>query len=220
MHCHALMFDLDGTLVTSLDFVERSWSRWADQFGLNVAEVLGFLHGKPAMATLRHFLPDANEAKLQDIFLTLENYEATHVEGIDALPGAREFLTQLTELGVPWGIVTSGSRKVATARINFARLPFPPMLITSEDIIWGKPHPQPFLLGASRLGVEPEKCVGFEDSFAGLASVQAAGCQVVEIKTAQSVEHGLKVNSVLYNYRSLRVVPRYNHFFLSFHQGC
>lgn len=47
MHCNALLFDLDGTLVTSLDYVERSWRRWAEQQGLCATEVLDFLHGKP-----------------------------------------------------------------------------------------------------------------------------------------------------------------------------
>lgn len=217
MHCNALMFDLDGTLVTSLDFVERSWNRWAGQYGLDSEEVRHFLHGKPAMATLKHFLPDAGDAQLQAIFLTLENYEATHTEGINALPGAREFLLQLNTLGVPWGIVTSGSLNVASARITCSGLPFPPVLITSESIIWGKPHPQPFLLGASRLGVEPSECVGFEDSVAGLTSVQAAGCQVVEVKTPHSGLHNLGGKPVIEDYCRLRIKPLYDHFYLSFH---
>ncbi|MBU9818925.1 HAD-IA family hydrolase [Rahnella sp. Lac-M11] len=217
MHCNALMFDLDGTLVTSLDFVEHSWNRWAAQYGLDIEEVRRFLHGKPAMATLRHFLPDAGEAQLQDIFLTLEDYEATHTEGITALPGAREFLAQLNTLGVPWGIVTSGSFNVASARIACSALPPPPILITSENITWGKPHPQPFLLGASRLGVEPSECIGFEDSIAGLTSVQAAGCQVVEVKTPHSGHHNLRIKPVIEDYRRLRIKALYDHFYLSFH---
>lgn len=214
MHFHALLFDLDGTLVTSLDFVERSWTRWAQQHHLNVAEVLQFLHGKPAIATLRHFLPQASSAELSDIFLSLEEYEATHTEGIEALPGACDLLAQLSVLGVPWGIVTSGSLKVASARIRDTGLPSPTVLVTSEDITGGKPHPQPFLLGASLLGVAPSRCVAFEDSLAGLQSVCAAGCQAVEIKTAQSVAHHLGALPVLTDYRRVSISPRDDHFFL------
>lgn len=217
MHCDALLFDLDGTLVTSLDFVERSWRRWSEQQGLCAAEVLGFLHGKPAMATLRHFMPQASEAELQHQFLTLEDYEATHTDSIAALPGAQTLLTRLNELEVPWGIVTSGSLKVATARIRHTGLPFPSMLVTSENITHGKPHPQPFLLGAERLGVLPERCLAFEDSMAGLRSIQAAGCQMVEVKTAQSVAHELGAMPALWDYQTVKVVPRYNHYFVSFH---
>ncbi|WP_250870078.1 HAD family hydrolase [Hafnia paralvei] len=91
-----------------------------------------------------------------------------------------------------------------------------PVLITSENIIHGKPHPQPFLLGAERLGIQPEQCAAFEDSLAGLQSVWAAGCQAVEVKTAHSVPHNLGQIPALEDYRSIRISPRYDHFFLSF----
>lgn len=216
MHCKALLFDLDGTLVTSLNFVEHSWARWAEMHGLCALEVRNFLHGKPAISTLRHFLPQASEAELHHQFLALEEYEATHTEGIEALPGASTFLTRLNELEIPWGIVTSGSMKVAAARIRQTGLPLPPVLITSENIIHGKPHPQPFLLGAERLGIQPEQCAAFEDSLAGLQSVWAAGCQAVEVKTAHSVPHNLGQIPALEDYCSIRISPRYDHFFLSF----
>jgi len=58
----AVLFDMDGTLVDSDAVVDRSWSRWATEFGLVPAEVLAVAHGNPAMATVAHFLPDASTA--------------------------------------------------------------------------------------------------------------------------------------------------------------
>jgi len=59
-------------------------------------------------------------------------------------------------------------------------------MVTSEDIQQGKPHPEPFLIGAARLDVSPARCIAFEDSTAGLISASGAGCVVVEVLTRQS----------------------------------
>lgn len=56
MECKGFLFDLDGTLVDSLPAVERAWCHWADRFGIAHDEVLGFIHGKQAITSLRHFM--------------------------------------------------------------------------------------------------------------------------------------------------------------------
>lgn len=63
MQCKGFLFDLDGTLVDSLPAVERAWCNWADRFGLDHAEVLGFIHGKQAITSLRHFMVGKSEAR-------------------------------------------------------------------------------------------------------------------------------------------------------------
>jgi sugar-phosphatase len=205
MHFRGALFDLDGTLVNSLDFVEQSWAAWSQKKGLNVDEVRHYLHGKTAMNTLRHFLHAANEAEREAEFRLLEDYEANNVAGITAVTGANHFLQQLTAQGVPWGIVTSGSFKVASARIREAGFPTPSVLVTSEDILVGKPHPEPFLLGAQRLGLPAEHCLAFEDSHAGLTAAREAGCVVVEVLTPQSERHDIKPYHTLTHYQDLAV---------------
>ena len=54
-------------------------------------------------------------------------------------------------------------------------------VVTREDVTHGKPHPEPFLLGAERLGVAPERCVVFEDGVNGFISAHAAGMKVVDV---------------------------------------
>ncbi|VFS58395.1 Phosphatase YfbT [Kluyvera cryocrescens] len=154
MHFRGLLFDLDGTLVNSLEFVEASWSAWAVRRGYSAQAVRHYLHGKPALSTLRHFMSDASEAAITQEFLALEEYEASHAQGMTAVAGAVAFLRQLNALNVPWGIVTSGSRKVASARIHHAGLPFPDVLVTSEDITYGKPASGTLPVG----GETPEMC--------------------------------------------------------------
>ncbi|WP_228701549.1 HAD-IA family hydrolase [Klebsiella sp. MS 92-3] len=208
MHFRGILLDLDGTLVNSLDFVEASWSLWATKKGLEPGTVCHYLHGKPALSTLRHFMPDASEQIIIDEFLALEEFEASNTDGITAVNGAVDFLRQLEQLQVPWAIVTSGSLKVASARIRQAGFPVPPVLVTSEDIHHGKPHPEPFLTGAARLGLSPANCLAFEDSTAGLLSATQAGCVVVEVLTRQSVVHDIDTWKTIDNSLALRVTRK------------
>ena len=207
MQFRGLLFDLDGTLVNSLDFVERAWRAWANNKGLDEQAVCDFLHGKPAVSTLRHFMPDASDAVINTEFLLLEAYEVRHAVGMTPVSGAVAFLHQLNALGVPWGIVTSGSLKVASARIRHAGLPFPAALVTSESIRHGKPHPEPFLLGAQKLSLPASCCIAFEDAYAGLLSAREAGCAVVEVRTPQSVAHDVDTRATSADYRDLAVAP-------------
>ena len=208
MHFRGILLDLDGTLVNSLDFVEASWRLWATTKELDPRAVCHYLHGTPALSTLRHFMPDASEPILIDEFLALEEFEASNTDGITAVNGAVDFLRQLEQLQVPWAIVTSGSLKVASARIRQAGFPVPPVLVTSEDIHHGKPHPEPFLTGAARLGLSPANCLAFEDSTAGLLSATQAGCVVVEVLTRQSVVHDIDTWKTIDNYLDLRVTRK------------
>ncbi|TQI81404.1 sugar-phosphatase [Serratia fonticola] len=187
MDCKGFLFDLDGTLVDSLPAVERAWTRWAERHGIDAQEVLDFIHGKQAITSLRHFLPNATEAELQHEFALLEQVEAQDTEGVLALPGAQALLDQLNKLAIPWAIVTSGSVPVASARRIAGGLPHPEVFITCELVKHGKPQPDAYLLGAERLGLAPQECVVVEDAPAGILSGLAAGCQVIAVNApAQS----------------------------------
>ena len=101
MRCKGFLFDLDGTLVNSLVVVERAWSNWARAHDLDPQVVLDFIHGKQAITSLRHFLPQADEASLRQEFLALEKVEAEDTDGITAMPGALALLNRLDDLGAP-----------------------------------------------------------------------------------------------------------------------
>lgn len=217
MYFRGLLFDLDGTLVNSLDFVEASWSAWAVRKGFSVQAVCNYLHGKPAVSTLRHFMPEASDVVIEQEFLALEAYEASYAEGITPVPGAAAFLQSLN---VPWAIVTSGSLKVASARIHHAGLPFPGVLVTSENITCGKPDPEPFLLGAQHLNVPASHCVAFEDSHTGLLSALAAQSVVIEVITPQSTTHDIDTFATIPHYQNLSVCHKGgSEFFLRIENG-
>jgi mannitol-1-/sugar-/sorbitol-6-phosphatase len=178
VQCEALLFDLDGVLINSTPAVARVWRRWAIERGFNPEEVVARAHGRPSLTTVKEYLPDANhEAENREV----ERREIEDLEGVVPLPGALELLASLPE--DRWTIVTSCTRALAEVRIRAAGLPVPKKMVTSNDITNGKPHPDPYLQGASKLGFPPVDCVVLEDVPAGVRSGKAAGARVIAFTT-------------------------------------
>jgi sugar-phosphatase len=178
----ALLFDLDGVLVNSIPAVERVWSRWAQERGFNVQEVLHRAHGRPSIETLRYLLPEADHEAENRL---VEQAEIEDVDGVVALPGVGELLAALPH--DRWAIVTSCTRPLAEVRIRAAGLPVPGLFITSNDITNGKPHPEPYRKGAAGLGFRPEECIVVEDALAGIAAGKSAGARVIAFTTTASI---------------------------------
>ncbi|MFA7258851.1 MAG: HAD-IA family hydrolase, partial [Aeromonas bestiarum] len=97
----------------------------------------------------------------------------------EAIMGSRALLTRLP--AERWALVTSASQRVARHRLESAGLPLPTLLVAAEDVVHGKPDPEPYLLGAKGLGVAPADCLVFEDAPAGIESALRAGCTVVQV---------------------------------------
>ena len=108
------------------------------------------------------------------------------MNGAVPVRGARQLLATLDD--GQWAAVTSGPRPLMAARLRAAGLPVPPVLITADDVHFGKPHPEGFLLAAKALGVPPTSCVVVEDSPAGVAAGKAAGALVVALTTTHSAD--------------------------------
>ncbi|MEX0550374.1 sugar phosphatase [Raoultella terrigena] len=206
MQCKGFLFDLDGTLVDSLPVVERSWCRWADRFGIPHDEVLNFIHGKQAITSLRHFLPGRSEEEIQAEFRYLEAVEAQDTDGITALPGAVELLTQLDSAGIPWAIVTSGSVPVAHARHRAGGLPDAKIFVTAERVKHGKPAPDAYLLGAELLGLVPQACAVVEDAPAGLLSGLSAGCRTIAVNVPADAPRLDEADFVLTSLEELEII--------------
>lgn len=207
MKVQGFLFDLDGTLVDSLQPVERAWSNWAQNHHLNVQEVLAYIHGKQAITSLRHFLPQATETQLQAELAEMNRIESTDVAGIVPLPGVNAFMDRIHELQVPWAIVTSGAIPVATARHRAAGLPMPKVFITADQIKHGKPAPDPYLLGAEKLGFAPQACAVFEDAPSGVASGLAANCPVVAVNLHSPIPELERVTIVAESFEQLWIEP-------------
>jgi len=174
----AALFDMDGTLLDSSAAVVASWTQFAEEHGLDVDEVVEAVHGVRAVESIARFLPaELVESETQRLI----EREMSLTEGIVEIPGAAALLAELPAAGIPVAIVTSAPRELAIVRLEAAGIPIPPVFVTGDDVERGKPAPDCYLLAAERLGVDPARCIVFEDAEAGLRAGLAAGAQVVVI---------------------------------------
>jgi sugar-phosphatase len=172
--CSAILFDLDGVLVDSTGSVGRQWRIWARERGIDEEKVIAIAHGVRALEVIRTVAPHL-DAELE--VRNLEKREAADHDGVAVMPGAIDLVRSVPE--GRWGVVTSGSRHLATARLQLAGIPVPDVMITADDVVNGKPHPEPYLKGAEQLGVNPAECLVIEDAPAGIRSAHAGGMKVI-----------------------------------------
>jgi len=187
----AVLFDLDGTLVNSKPAVERAWIQLAQEASIPLEKMSG-LHGIPAEQSLRKILPDRSEREIIKWVERIEYLESSDTNGVIAIDGAIDLLAKLDEKKILWTIVTSCTTPLALSRVKAAGIPFPENSVTFNDVEKGKPFPDPFLLGAKRLGVNPKDCVVVEDAPAGVIAGKAAGCVVAAVLTSHE-KHELKM---------------------------
>ncbi|WP_304511993.1 HAD-IA family hydrolase [Ancylobacter sp. Lp-2] len=175
----AFLFDMDGTVLTSIAAAERVWTRWAQRHGLDVARFLPTIHGVQAIDTIRRQAPNIPGLDIEAEAAWVTRAEIEDVGGIAPIPGAVAFLEALP--AERWTIVTSATRDLAQARLRAAGLTPPARMVCAEDIVRGKPAPDGYLLAAERLGVRPQDCLVFEDAPAGIAAGEASGGAVLVI---------------------------------------
>jgi HAD superfamily hydrolase (TIGR01509 family) len=111
-------------------------------------------------------------------------------EGVVLRPGAAQLLAALAAAGVPCALVSSSYRVlVDTVVAQLGSVGFV-VTVAGDEVRRGKPHPEPYLTAAARLGCPPAACVALEDSLAGVASARAAGCAVVAVPSESPIPPG------------------------------
>jgi mannitol-1-/sugar-/sorbitol-6-phosphatase len=181
LDCDAVLFDMDGTIVDSRAIVERTWLGWATEHGIPVEAALKVAHGRRTFETMQLLAP---EVATPEEAARLDALEEEQQGGEAAIPGALELLSSLPR--DRWAVVTSAGRALALRRIARVGLPTPALVIGADDVAAGKPNPEGYLKGAQRLGVDPRRCVVFEDTPPGAEAGRSAGARVVGLTTTYS----------------------------------
>lgn len=176
----AFLFDMDGTILTSIAAAERVWAGWAVRHGVNVETFLPTIHGARAIDTINRLALPGVDAEAQAAWITQAEIE--DVDGVEEVAGAAGFLRSLP--AHQWAIVTSAPRELALRRMAAAGIPEPAVMVTAEDVSAGKPDPAGYRLAAQRLGVEISHCLVFEDATVGILAAEAAGADLLIVTAA------------------------------------
>ena len=174
---------MDGTLVDSAGVVEGVWARFCEQEGIDLGELLAFSHGggRPTRCDAScRTCPMCRSRRSQPGWRPTRKPRAL----IREVAGAWRLVGSLDD--VPRAVVTSAPRGMAVARMRAAGLPEVPLLVPVDEVEHGKPDPEGYLRAAAALGVDPGRCVVFEDVGAGIAAGLASGGVVVVVGTLQS----------------------------------
>ena len=180
--------------------VERVWHKWAIAHNLDPAYVIQHAHGRRSAETLRVVAPEL-EADQEN--LKVEQMEIDDKEGIAAVPGAVALLSRLPEKH--FTIVTSATPALAVARLQHVGVPIPSKFITADDVVNGKPSPEPYLNGAALLGVAPADCLVFEDTPAGIRAARAAAMRVIALRTTYPAEELVTADAMVRSFEDVEV---------------
>jgi mannitol-1-/sugar-/sorbitol-6-phosphatase len=197
--CKAVLFDLDGVLVDSTRSVDRQWRLWAREQNVDPEAIMEIAHGRRTVEVIRLLAPHLH---LEAEVARVERREAEDTDGVEVMPGAATLLATIP--ASRWGVVTSGTNLLATARLRHARLPIPNVLVSAEHVREGKPHPEPYLMGARLLAIPATECLVIEDAPAGIESARAAGMKAVGLTSTFSADQ-LHADSVVRDLRQLQV---------------
>ncbi len=185
------IFDWDGVIIDSSASHERSWELLAEEEGRTLPGdhfILGF--GRKNEIIIPEILGwTTDPAEIMRLSLRKEALYRELVVGreLDPMPGVRDWLERLHEANVPCSVGTS--THLANIEVSMAKVrlgPFFRGVITSENVQLGKPNPEVFIKAALLIRRDPEKCVVFEDSFAGLKAAHTGGMKAVGVATTNS----------------------------------
>jgi sugar-phosphatase len=186
VECKGLLFDMDGVLISSIGAVNRCWRRWAEHYAVPNADKFVVRHGTRAFEILMELRPDFTPEQAAEGLRLIEDMEIEDVSDLKVLPGVRELLGSLPP--ERWTIVTSATRRLMVGRMKAAGLPQPEKLIAGDDVVHGKPHPEPYMTGAKLLGFSSAECIVVEDAPSGVGSGKAAGSRVLGVLGTHSAK--------------------------------
>lgn len=185
----AAVWDVDGTLLDSAEHHFRAWQTLAVEVGgAFTREQFTATFGRRNPEILREvFDPAMSEERVAELAGRKEDLyrAAVRAEGVQLLPGVAALLEGLADAGWRQAVGSSAPKANLDLLLGVTEtLPYFAAIVSGDDVTRGKPDPQVFLTAAARLGVEPRRCVVFEDAVAGVQAAKAAGMKCVAVTTA------------------------------------
>ena len=183
---------MDGVLVNSEPLHEKAQDIVCRRFDLDVPTSIspifkGWTEDRVYEYIAEHF--GTGSATVETLIRAKHAVFASLSNELELISGAADLVQALHNLDIPLGLVTSATRAdQQRAFAKFGFFPYFSSVTTVEDVTEAKPHPQPYLTGAERLGMRPEECIVVEDSKYGVISALRAGCHVLGLATTFSCD--------------------------------
>lgn len=198
MTLKAVLFDMDGVLYDSMPYHAQAWSQAVEQFGLHISLHDVYLNeGRTGRSTIdllarSQWGRDATDAEATQIYAAKSALFATYPPP-NPMPGAAEALRQIQQLGLEIVLVTGSALPGLEERLegDFPGIFTRPRMITAFDVVHGKPHPEPYLLGLRAAGVEAAQALVVENAPLGVEAARAAGIYTIALNTGPLHPHEL-----------------------------
>jgi HAD superfamily hydrolase (TIGR01509 family) len=202
----AFLFDLDGVIIDTETQYDVFWKKMGEDYQLGLQNFEQMVKGITLPNIISLYFSHLPEEKQKEVEAASRAFDLQ----MNMIPvsGVLTFLAELKKTGIKMGLVTSSdNEKLITVFQALTIKEYFDTIVSADRITQGKPHPQCYLVAAKDLGILPEKCFVFEDSFNGIKSANAAGMRVIGLSTTNSPESIQK--------DCIRVIPDFRQFAIS-----
>ena len=190
LRLRAVLFDMDGVLYNSMSSHAKAWHRAMAEFGYDLPEEEVYMHeGRTGASTvnlisMRQRGIEETEERIQEIYKVKSTYFNEYPPA-DPMPGALELLQKIKAQGLKILIVTGSGQHSLLDRLNhhFPDIFCRELMVTAFDVKYGKPHPEPYLMGMQKGALRPEECVVVENAPLGVRAAKAAGIYTIAVNT-------------------------------------
>jgi beta-phosphoglucomutase len=205
MNISGAIFDMDGVVVDNHQYHFMAWMQFAKKYRYELSEEIyrDRFNGKTNADLFRMIFGDISQDTIDAYTKEKEDlYQEIYFPELRATTGLVEFLEDLNRRKIKVALGTSApTRNVDFVLDNLKLRQYFPVIVDGAMVTKGKPDPEVYLLCARKLGLEPQKCVVFEDSLAGLDSGSAAGCQIIAVATShRPVELKPKTDNIIFDF--------------------
>ncbi len=203
MKYKGVLLDFDGVVLKSMEQHYDAWSRVFAEKGTRIERKVFYRMEGQGINTIARQLaehynlnPDETEE-----WVTAKVRYYYQQEKAEFYPYFREMLKNLNDRSVPLAVVTGGNKQRVKSTIDKHLDGRFDALVSFDDVENGKPHPEPFLRGAEKLGLPASECIVIENAPLGIRSARDAGCHVIAITTTLPAEELDGAHTIVNDFR-------------------
>ena len=222
----AVLFDMDGVLFDSMPAHAKAWYRAMVDFGFDFSVEEAYMHeGRTGFGTIQIIATrqgrSATREDADEVYRIKSRYFAEYPPA-EPMPGAWELLQKLQEQGILIVLVTGSGTQTLLDRLNryYPGIFVPERMVTAFDVQYGKPNPEPYLIGLSKIpGISAEECLVVENAPLGVQAAVAAGIPTIAVNTGPLPDEVLLQEGASWLFPSMQSLSdHWSEFFSSLYQ--